>query len=155
MNFSKLVLTRLPLATMFGIREEIIPHFDKEPRILRPANFPKGTLGKGISRLADAQGRVIVVVQLMARLFMDPLDDPFAAVENMLETWRLGSNAQAIVLDFHGEASSEKMAMGHFLDGRVSVVVGTTPTYLQLTPKFSLVALATLPILECVAITIL
>ena len=56
---------------------------------------------------------------------MDPLDDPFAAVENMLETWRLGANAQAIVLDFHGEASSEKMAMGHFLDGRVSVVVGT------------------------------
>ena len=106
-------------------QREIIPHFDKEPRILRPANFPKGTPGKGIARLADAQGRVIVVVQLMARLFMDPLDDPFAAVENMLETWRLGSNAQAIVLDFHGEASSEKMAMGHFLDGRVSVVVGT------------------------------
>ena len=106
-------------------QREIIPHFDKEPRILRPANFPKGTPGKGIARLADAQGRSVVVVQLMARLFMDPLDDPFAAVENMLETWRLGSNAQAIVLDFHGEASSEKMAMGHFLDGRVSVVVGT------------------------------
>ena len=106
-------------------QREIIPHLDKEPRILRPANFPKGTPGKGISRLADAQGRGVVVVQLMARLFMDPLDDPFAAVENMLETWRLGSNAQAIVLDFHGEASSEKMAMGHFLDGRVSVVVGT------------------------------
>ena len=106
-------------------QREIIPHFDKEPRILRPANFPKGTPGKGIARLADAQGRGVVVVQLMARLFMDPLDDPFAAAENMLETWRLGSNAQAIVLDFHGEASSEKMAMGHFLDGRVSVVVGT------------------------------
>ena len=106
-------------------QREIIPHFDKEPRILRPANFPKGTPGKGIARLMDAQGRGVVVAQLMARLFMDPLDDPFAAVENMLETWRLGSNAQAIVIDFHGEASSEKMAMGHFLDGRVSVVVGT------------------------------
>jgi len=56
---------------------------------------------------------------------MDPLDDPFLSVENMLNTWRLGRNANAIIFDFHGEATSEKMAMGHFVDGRVSAVLGT------------------------------
>ena len=106
-------------------QKDIIPHFDEEPRILRPANFPKGTPGKGAAKFTDARGRKVVILHLMARLFMDPLDDPFAAAEEMLNTWRLGANADAIVLDFHGEASSEKMAMGHFLDGRVSVVVGT------------------------------
>ncbi|MAM67482.1 MAG: TIGR00282 family metallophosphoesterase [Rhodospirillaceae bacterium] len=106
-------------------QRDIIPHFDKEPRLLRPDNFPKGTPGKGIGQFTDARGRKIIIMHLMARLFMDPLDDPFAAVTEMLNTWRLGRNTDAIVLDFHGEASSEKMAMGHFLDGRVSVVVGT------------------------------
>ena len=106
-------------------QRDIIPHFDKEPRILRPANFPAGTPGKGVAQFSDARGRKVVVLHMMARLFMDPLDDPFAAVQEILNTWRLGANADAIVLDFHGEASSEKMAMGHFLDGRMSAVVGT------------------------------
>ena len=106
-------------------QRDIIPHFDKEPRILRPDNFPLGTPGKGVAEFRDARGRRIVVMHLMARLFMDPLDDPFAAVTEMLNTRRLCANADAIVLDFHGEASSEKMAMGHFVDGKVSVVVGT------------------------------
>ncbi|PPR10416.1 MAG: hypothetical protein CFH41_01803 [Alphaproteobacteria bacterium MarineAlpha11_Bin1] len=106
-------------------QKDIIPHFDKEPRILRPANFPIGTPGKGAAQFTDSRGRKVVILHLMARLFMDPLDDPFAAAAEMLNTWRLAGNADAIVLDFHGEASSEKMAMGHFLDGRVSVVVGT------------------------------
>ena len=106
-------------------QRDIIPHFDKEPRILRPENFPAGTPGKGVAEFRDARGRRIVVMHLMARLFMDPQDDPFAAMTAMLNTWRLGANADAIILDFHGEASSEKMAMGHFVDGKVSVVVGT------------------------------
>ena len=106
-------------------QRDIIPHFDKEPRILRPDNFPAGTPGSGIGEYRDARGRKIIVLHLMARLFMDPLDDPFAAMEKMLRTWRLGANADAIVLDFHGEATSEKMAMAHFVDGRVSAVVGT------------------------------
>ena len=106
-------------------QREIIPHFDKEPRILRPDNFPAGTPGRGVGEYTDARGRKVVVLHLMARLFMDPLDDPFAAVEKMLSTWRLGANANAIVFDFHGEATSEKMAMAHFVDGRVSAVVGT------------------------------
>ena len=106
-------------------QREIIPYFNKEARILRPDNFPAGTPGKGVAEFRNARGRRIVVMHLMARLFMDPLNDPFAAVTEMLNTRRLGANADAIVLDFHGEASSEKMAMGHFVDGRVSVVVGT------------------------------
>ena len=106
-------------------QRDIIPHFNKEPRILRPDNFPAGTPGRGVAEFRDARGRRIVVLHLMARLFMDPLDDPFAAMTAILNTWRLGGNADAIILDFHGEASSEKMAMGHFVDGRVSVVVGT------------------------------
>ena len=106
-------------------QREIIPHFDKETRLLRPDNFPAGTPGRGVGEYRDAKGRRIVVFHLMARLFMDPLDDPFAAVSRMLGTWRLGGNADAILFDFHGEATSEKMAMAHFVDGRVSVVVGT------------------------------
>ena len=106
-------------------RREIIPHFDREARLLRPDNYPAGTPGCGVARLADARGRSLVVLHLMGRLFMDPLDDPFAAVSEMLDTWRLGGNCSAILLDFHGEATSEKMAMGHFVDGRVSAVVGT------------------------------
>ena len=106
-------------------RKEIIPHFDSERRLLRPDNFPAGTPGRGVGEFADARGRRVVILHLMARLFMDPLDDPFAAVNRMLDTWRLGANAGVIVLDFHGEATSEKMAMGHHVDGRVSAVVGT------------------------------
>ena len=106
-------------------QKEIIPHFGREPRLLRPDNFPAGTPGSGVGEYVDAQGRRVVLLHLMARLFMDPLDDPFAAVDRMLETWRLGANADAILLDFHGEATSEKMAMGQHLDGRVTAVVGT------------------------------
>ena len=106
-------------------QRDIIPHFDRERRLLRPDNFPAGTPGSGVGEYKDGRGRRIIVLHLMARLFMDPLDDPFAAIEKMLGTWRLGGNTDAILLDFHGEATSEKMAMAHFVDGRVSAVVGT------------------------------
>ena len=106
-------------------QQEIIPYFGQGEKILRPDNFPPGTPGTGVGCYTDRRGRRVVVLHLMARLFMDALDDPFAAVDRMLETWRLGGNAEAVLLDFHGEATSEKMAMGHHLDGRVSAVVGT------------------------------
>ena len=110
-------------------RREIIPYIAEDPRLLRPANFPKGTPGNGSIVFTTAAGRRILVVNLMARLFMDPLDDPFAAIEAELASHKLGvdpnSAMQAIVVDFHGEATSEKMSMGHALDGRVSLVVGT------------------------------
>ncbi len=106
-------------------RREIIGHFDREPRLMRPHNFPAGTPGSG-ARVFDApDGRKVFVLHLMARLFMDPLDDPFAAADAALEACRLGETVDAVILDFHGEASSEKTAMGHFADGRASLVVGT------------------------------
>lgn len=98
---------------------------ESEPRMLRPQNFPAGTPGRGASIFEAGQGRRILVLNVMGRLFMDPLDDPFACVERELANHRLGASVQAIVLDLHAEATSEKMAMGHVVDGRVSLCVGT------------------------------
>ena len=106
-------------------QRELIGYIDRDPRLLRPANFPEGTPGAGycLHRLGD--GREVLVVNLMGRLFMEALDDPFAKLEAILRQYRLGAGADAIVVDFHGEATSEKMALGHFADGRVSAVLGT------------------------------
>jgi len=98
---------------------------EREPRLLRPLNFPAGTPGRGAAIYEAGQGRRILVLNVMGRLFMDPLDDPFACVEGELANHRLGASVQAIVLDLHAEATSEKMAMGHVVDGRVSLCVGT------------------------------
>src|SRR5215469_9231291 len=105
-------------------RREIIPYIPGDPRLLRPANFPRGTPGRGSHVYQLADGRRVFLANLMARLFMDALDDPFAEVEALLAEQRLGE-VDAIIVDFHGEATSEKMAMGQLLDGRVSLVVGT------------------------------
>lgn len=105
-------------------RREIIPWIAEDRRLLRPANFPNGTPGNGSGVFATADGRRVLVVNLMARLFMDPLDDPFAAIEEQLARNPLGT-VDAILIDFHGEATSEKMSMGHAVDGRASLVVGT------------------------------
>lgn len=106
-------------------QREIIPYIDRDPKLLRPINFPKATPGKGYYLHTLPDGRKILVINAMARVFMDPLDDPFFAVNELLNTYRMGAAVNAVLLDFHGEASSEKMAMGHYLDGRASVVVGT------------------------------
>jgi 2',3'-cyclic-nucleotide 2'-phosphodiesterase len=106
-------------------QREIMAYIDGAPRLLRPLNFPEGTPGRGASIIETARGHKILVVNAMARLFMDAMDDPFAAMDKLCKAYRLGKDVQAIFLDFHGEATSEKMAMGHFLDGRVSFVVGT------------------------------
>jgi metallophosphoesterase (TIGR00282 family) len=109
-------------------RREIIPYIAGDRRLLRPANFPAGTPGSGSIVVTLGQGRRALVINLMARLFMDALDDPFAAADALLSGHPLGAAAggvDAVVIDFHGEATSEKMAMGHFADGRASLVVGT------------------------------
>ncbi len=105
-------------------RREIVPYIAGDSRLLRPANFPAGTPGHGSFVYTIREGRRILVINVMARLFMDPLDDPFSAVESAVAAHPLG-DVHAIIVDIHGEATSEKMAMGHFLDGRVSLVVGT------------------------------
>ena len=106
-------------------QREAIGYIDRQPRLLRPANYPSATPGRGAGVFEAPRGRKVMVLNIMARLFMDPLDDPFACVERELAKQRLGATVDAIVLDFHGEATSEKMAMGHVADGRVSLVVGT------------------------------
>jgi 2',3'-cyclic-nucleotide 2'-phosphodiesterase len=98
----------------------------REDRFLRPANYPAGTPGRGSGLYEARNGARIFVANIMGRVFMHPeLDDPFAAAERMFAGTPLGAEADAAVLDFHAEATSEKMCMGHFLDGRVSLVVGT------------------------------
>lgn len=106
-------------------QREALVHIEREPRLIRPANFPAGTPGRGAGLFENAKGERVLVVNAMGRVFMDALDDPFAAVERELAACPLGEVADAIVVDFHGEATSEKMAMGHFCDGRASLVVGT------------------------------
>lgn len=106
-------------------QKETVSFIGGEPRLLRPQNFPAGTPGKGAHVYQTQKGKKVLVANLMGRLFMDPLDDPFAAAEALLKTYRLGGNVDAILFDFHAEATSEKMAFGHFVDGRASFVVGT------------------------------
>jgi metallophosphoesterase (TIGR00282 family) len=106
-------------------QRELIQYIERDGRILRPANFPEGTPGAGW-RLHPVDGeRTLLVINLMGRLFMEALDDPFARLESILAQYSLSRGATAIVVDFHGEATSEKMALGHFADGRVSAVLGT------------------------------
>jgi metallophosphoesterase (TIGR00282 family) len=106
-------------------QKETVAFIGSDPRLLRPINFPAGTPGKGSGVYQTARGKKVLVANIMARLFMDPLDDPFQAAEQLLRAHKLGGNVDAILIDFHGEATSEKMAMGHYLDGKVSLVVGT------------------------------
>ena len=106
-------------------QRELLGTIDGEPRLLRPANYPPGTPGRGSALLTAADGRRVLVINLMARLFMDAMDDPFARADQELGELTMPRDVDAIVVDFHGEATSEKMAMGHYLDGRVSLVVGT------------------------------
>jgi len=105
-------------------QKEILNYIEAEDRVLRPANYPKGTPGKGANLYQTPAGSVLVI-NAMGRVFMDALDDPFAAVDRELSACPLGEGADAIVLDMHAEATSEKMAMGHFCDGRASLVVGS------------------------------
>ncbi|MGH7109598.1 MAG: TIGR00282 family metallophosphoesterase [Stellaceae bacterium] len=106
-------------------QRELISYIARDPRVLRPANFPPGTPGAGSCLVRDARGRGLLVVNLMGRLFMEALDDPFARLDAILAEHRLGGEAAAILVDFHAEASSEKMALAHHADGRVSAVLGT------------------------------
>jgi len=106
-------------------QREIIPFLDADPRVLRPRNYPPGTPGKGAAIYLSSRSRKILVVQVMGRLFMDPLDDPFAALQAELIRHPLGAGVHATIVDVHCEASSEKMALAHFADGRASLVVGS------------------------------
>ena len=106
-------------------QKEILTYIDAEDRILRPQNYPLRTPGRGANLYTTPGGGRVLVINVMGRVFMDALDDPFAAVEAQLNACPLGEGADAIVIDVHAETTSEKMAMGHFCDGRASLVVGS------------------------------
>ncbi|MCZ6744240.1 MAG: TIGR00282 family metallophosphoesterase [Alphaproteobacteria bacterium] len=106
-------------------KRDIMSYIDGDPRLLRPHNYPARAPGRGSGIYSAGQGRKSMVINVMGRVFMDPLDDPFAAVETELAKVRLGGTVDFILVDVHAEATSEKMAMGHFCDGRASLVVGT------------------------------
>ncbi len=106
-------------------RREIIPMLDDDPRILRPINYPDGTPGRGKGLLTGRNGHRVGVIQALGRLFMTPdADNPFLAVDAALEAWK-DEPRDATFVDIHAEATSEKMAFGHHLDGRVTAVEGT------------------------------
>jgi len=106
-------------------QKEALVFIERAPRMIRPLNFPKGTPGRGAAVIEAKNGARVLVVNAMGRIFMDPLDDPFGAVDRELVTCPLRTGCDAAVVDMHAETTSEKQAMGHFLDGRASLVVGT------------------------------
>ncbi|MEZ5920336.1 MAG: TIGR00282 family metallophosphoesterase [Parvularculaceae bacterium] len=108
----------------FDQRDEL-EIYDNEPRLLRPLNFPKGNPGRGAGLYETKDGRNVMVLHAQGQVGMHPCDDPFAAVDAALAGAELGREADAVILDFHAEATSEKQAMGHFLNGRATAVVGT------------------------------
>jgi metallophosphoesterase (TIGR00282 family) len=106
-------------------QKEALVFIERAPRLIRPVNYPKGTPGRGAALLDARNGARVLVFNALGRIFMDPLDDPFAALEREITACPLKTAADAIIVDMHAEASSEKQAMGHFLDGKVSLVIGT------------------------------
>ena len=108
----------------FDQREALV-FIERADRLVRPANYPRGTPGRGAALVETKNGRHALVVNALGRVFMTPFDDPFAALERELGACPLGVAADAIVVDFHCEASSEKQGIGFFCDGRASLVVGT------------------------------
>jgi metallophosphoesterase (TIGR00282 family) len=106
-------------------QREVMGFIDEEVRLLRPLNYPEATPGKGIYIYDMADGRKFLVAQIMGTLFMPPIENGFKAIEKELSGLKLGKDFHAGLVDIHGEATSEKMALGHFLDGQVSLVAGT------------------------------
>lgn len=107
-------------------QRDMLQFIETEPRILRPLNYAKDVPGRGYRVFTDGRGRKILVAQVLGQVFMKrPFDDPFSAVDAVLRAHPRGGAVQASLVDVHCEATSEKMGMGHFCDGRASVVVGT------------------------------
>ncbi len=112
-------------------QKDALVFINRQPRLIRPLNFPKGTPGRGAALVRLKNGADVLVINAMGRVFMTELDCPFRAIDNELTACPLKQGADVILIDFHAEATSEKQALGLFVDGRASVVVGThthTPT---------------------------
>ena len=107
-------------------QKEMLSYCERETRIIRPLNFAKDAPGRGVRVFEDHRGRRVLVAQILGNVFMKrAFEDPFGYIDRALKPFNLGGAVQAALVDVHCEATSEKMAMGHFLDGRASIVVGT------------------------------
>lgn len=107
-------------------QREMLSYIEERPQIIRALNYPKGVPGKGFYKLILEDGRSILIIQVMLRLFMGlSLDDPFYLIKERLKSEFLGSSSNAILIDMHGETTSEKNAFGHYLDGEVTAIMGT------------------------------
>jgi len=106
-------------------QKEALVFIERYPQLVRPINYPKGTPGRGASLIKTPAGMEVLVINAMGRIFMAELDDPFRAVDAELTACRLKQGADVIIIDMHAEATSEKQAMGYYVDGRASLVVGT------------------------------
>jgi len=106
-------------------QRDTLTYIAREPTLVRPINMAPGVPGRGAALIETRGGFRVLVVNALGRVFMEPVDDPFRAVESAIAACPLGEQADAIVVDFHTEATSEIQAMGHFLDGKATLVVGT------------------------------
>jgi metallophosphoesterase (TIGR00282 family) len=106
-------------------QKEALVFITRQDRLLRPINFPPNTPGKGAGLFKSRGGQEVLVINAQGRIFMPELDCPFRAIDGELTACRLKAGADAIVIDFHAEATSEKQALGYFVDGRASLVIGT------------------------------
>ena len=106
-------------------QREIVPYLDECKKVIRPLNYPEGTIGCGSCEIELTNGKKLVVAQVMGRVFMEALDCPVQALDKLLKQYILGKNVAAILVDVHAEATAEKLAFGYYLDGKVSVVAGT------------------------------
>ena len=106
-------------------QRELIPFLDECKRIVRPLNYPEVLPGKGFCEIETANGKKLLIIQVLGRLFMEAVDCPVATIDKLLKNYTLGKNVDAIFVDIHAEATSEKLAFGCYLDGRVSAVIGS------------------------------
>lgn len=104
-------------------KKDFVENYERYPHVVRPANYPAGNPGKGKVIRQTAGGINVAVLQLMGNVFMPPIDNPFYCADRELA--EIGESAKVIIVDIHGEATSEKQAMGRYLDGRASAVLGT------------------------------
>ena len=107
-------------------QREMLSYIEAQPKIIRAINYPKGVPGRGDYKLILNDGRTLIVIQVMLRLFIGiSLDDPFYLIKERLKSEFLGTTCNAILVDMHGETTSEKNAFGHYIDGKVTAVLGT------------------------------
>ncbi len=106
-------------------QKEIVEYMVNDKRLLRPCNYPKNSPGNGFGVFKLKNGNIAIVINVMCRLFMDSIDNPFDSVDEIIETMKKKFSNSIIIVDIHGESTSEKMALAHFLDGRVTAIFGT------------------------------